>query len=39
MADLSVVSLFCLLYSGVVVSSLWLTVSRRPQEARLKKSA
>lgn len=30
MADLNVVLMFCALYSGVVVASLWITVARGP---------
>lgn len=38
MADLNIVFLFCALYSGVVMSTLWITVAqkaRRVQEAKI----
>ncbi|MGZ3774486.1 MAG: hypothetical protein ACXVCY_11770 [Pseudobdellovibrionaceae bacterium] len=40
MADLHNIGLFCFLYSGVVMSALWLTVTGRPTKAevRAKKS-
>ncbi len=32
MADLNIVLLFCVLYSGVVISSLWITLGGKSQE-------
>lgn len=33
MADLNIVLLFCVLYSGVVLSTLWMTVAQKTRVA------
>jgi hypothetical protein len=37
MADLNTVFLFCALYSGVVMSTLWVTVAHKARQGQLVK--
>lgn len=32
MADMQIIALFCTLYSGIVVSSLWIAVAEKREE-------
>lgn len=38
MTELQDVAMFCLFYSGVVISALWLTVAQRPMRVEVRNS-